>query len=178
MATLDTSQDAASGRLRPGPWSYRALWAPELIAMVMLAVVTVWAFTGTGLDIKVSAHYFNPSAAKPFSLHLVPPWTWLYDFVFIPLTVVLIGVLGAFIASLRNPRWRRWRLYAFFVLIALGLGPGLMVNGVLKAWWGRPRPRQIEQFRGPLKYHDAVSPGDISGRGKSFPCGHLSLIHI
>jgi membrane-associated PAP2 superfamily phosphatase len=35
-----------------------------------------------------------------------------------------------------------------FLIVTLGLGPGLLVNGALKEYWGRPRPIDVMQFGG------------------------------
>jgi membrane-associated phospholipid phosphatase len=37
---------------------------------------------------------------------------------------------------------------SLFGLLALALGPGLLVNGILKEVWGRARPREILEFGG------------------------------
>ena len=37
---------------------------------------------------------------------------------------------------------------ALFVVLALALGPGLLVNGILKETWARPRPGMVTEFGG------------------------------
>jgi membrane-associated phospholipid phosphatase len=58
----------------------------------------------------------------------------------------------------------------------LVLGPGLLVNGILKPNWHRPRPVQVTEFGGQLPYADWWKPGctkcpgePLSSRGKPFP---------
>ena len=41
---------------------------------------------------------------------------------------------------------------AGFLALTMGLGPGLLVNIILKDQWGRPRPRALEQFGGEAPY--------------------------
>ena len=41
---------------------------------------------------------------------------------------------------------------AVFVLLSFALGPGLLVNAVLKEHWGRPRPVAVTEFGGELAF--------------------------
>ncbi|HCX59124.1 MAG TPA: PAP2 family protein, partial [Candidatus Cloacimonas sp.] len=67
---------------------------------------------------------------------------------------------------------RNRKLYLFLVL-AMIIGPGIIVNSALKENWGRPRPRDVEQFGGRYAY-EAPLEIDLSSPGKSFPCGHAT----
>ena len=51
------------------------------------------------------------------------------------------------------------RIWVFSLTLIL-LGPGLVVNAILKAWWGRARPRDIAQFGGEHAY---TPPFQIDG---------------
>jgi membrane-associated PAP2 superfamily phosphatase len=63
-----------------------------------------------------------------------------------------------------------------FLALMLALGPGLVVNGILKPNWGRPRPGQVQEFGGELDFVDAWEFGEgPSGISKSFPSGHASM---
>jgi len=61
-----------------------------------------------------------------------------------------------------------------FFLLVLFIGPGLVVNGLLKTCWGRPRPTQITEFGGDKEFVNAGLFGD-AGHNSSFPCGHASI---
>lgn len=68
------------------------------------------------------------------------------------------------------------RRYGLFILLSVVLGPGLLVNGVLKDHWGRPRPRQVLELGGGYPY---VPPLVMASTpGKSFPCGHCSVAYL
>jgi hypothetical protein len=71
-------------------------------------------------------------------------------------------------------RFRRIRLVAVFITAAAVLGPGLIVNGVFKDNWGRPRPNQIAELGGTGVYLPPLRRGE-PGKGKSFPSGHASV---
>jgi lipid A 4'-phosphatase len=60
------------------------------------------------------------------------------------------------------------------VILTVLLGSGLLVNGILKNCWGRPRPADIAAFGGSHGYKEVWQPLG-PGQGKSFPCGHCSI---
>jgi lipid A 4'-phosphatase len=142
-----------------------AVWLLALIAL------TIVVFALTPLDIEAARIFYRPQMGDhwPFAGEL--PWSVLYRLA-PPITVTLVlaglGWLAAAIVS-ANPLWRR---YSIFVLLTIALGPGLIVNGVFKDHWDRPRPRDIVQFEGPLHYVPAPLRGEGGG---SFPCGHCSV---
>jgi len=84
---------------------------------------------------------------------------------------LVLGAMGALAFGFVR-KHDEWRREATFVLLTLVLGPGLLVNGVLKDHWNRPRPRDLIEFGGP--WHYAAAPLRGEG-GKSFPCGHCSV---
>lgn len=73
-----------------------------------------------------------------------------------------------------RPSLKRWRRHAAFIFLTLVIGPGFFVNTVFKDHWGRPRPKMVTEFGGRMEYQCFQEKG-ISGRGKSFPCGHSSM---
>ncbi|MCW5212149.1 phosphatase PAP2 family protein, partial [Desulfobulbus sp. TB] len=67
-----------------------------------------------------------------------------------------------------------WRKRAIFILLLLALGPGLVVNVLLKGELGRPRPRQIIEFGGEHQFTQCWQPGE-GGSNSSFPSGHATI---
>ena len=59
-----------------------------------------------------------------------------------------------------------------FLLLFLALGPGLIVNGVLKENWGRARPIEISELGGSKVFTPAFVLSDQEG--KSFTSGHAA----
>jgi len=59
-----------------------------------------------------------------------------------------------------------------YILLTLGIAPGLVVNTTLKENWGRARPAQIKEFGGTKKFTPAfvISNQD----GYSFSSGHTA----
>lgn len=63
---------------------------------------------------------------------------------------------------------------ALCVLAGLALGPGLLVNAVLKEWWGRPRPIQVDLFGGDAPFAAAWRITDACASNCSFVSGEAS----
>ncbi len=90
--------------------------------------------------------------------------------------VIVAVMIGLRIAKsfgggrLRGPSWRG----VAFVLLSLALGPGLLVNLVLKDHSHRPRPAQTEAFGGPLAFRPVGSFDGACSRNCSFVSGEGS----
>lgn len=61
-----------------------------------------------------------------------------------------------------------------FLLSTLILGPGVLVNLILKNNWGRPRPRAVEAFGGDLPYQPVWKISDYCDSNCSFVSGEAS----
>ena len=61
-----------------------------------------------------------------------------------------------------------------FLLTTLILGPGVLVNLILKNNWGRPRPIMIDQFGGDLPYQPVWWPTNLCDTNCSFVSGEAS----
>lgn len=90
------------------------------------------------------------------------------------LIVAGISFLLFFIVAPAHMTLRRWRI-ALTLMIALALGPGLLVNAVFKDHWGRARPAQVTEFGGALQYSPPLVKADQCGQNCSFPAGHPSM---
>jgi lipid A 4'-phosphatase len=62
-----------------------------------------------------------------------------------------------------------------FLLFTLGLGPGFLINTVLKQYSGRARPSQIKEFGGNRHFTKAFVVSDQCKRNCSFVSGDASL---
>jgi len=60
------------------------------------------------------------------------------------------------------------------LLVVLAIGPGLVVNGILKEHWGRARPRDVTEFGGDRRFTPAFVISDQCERNCSFTAGHPS----
>ncbi len=155
--------------------SYRALWLPDLLVLGALAVVTTVLFRVTDLDLRVAGMFYAPDGAEgPWPEESSPVWRLFYD----AAPFLTIGLLGAggwlLFRGVSNRHRRILGVYGLFVILVVLIGPGLVVNAIMKEYSGRPRPRQLEQFGGHLEHVPPLTIGEV-GRGKSFPAGHASI---
>ncbi|WP_421856152.1 phosphatase PAP2 family protein [Oricola sp.] len=94
-----------------------------------------------------------------------------------PLPTILCLLVAAVLAvELRSGlRWRFPGIRLKTVLVTtLIIGPGLLVNGVLKAHWGRPRPWMTEEFGGWLPFVEAGTKTGYCASNCSFVSGEAS----
>ncbi|WP_082081511.1 phosphatase PAP2 family protein [Methylocucumis oryzae] len=143
------------------------------LSVVALLTLPFWL---SDLDIQVAQRFFhadNPDNFWPEEQRTI--WVFFYKAIPILVNVLLLGCLGVLAFSGSKPSATKHRRVAFYILFCIILGPGLVVNGIFKDHYGRPRPRQIEQFHGQLAYQPPGMPG---AEGKSFPCGHCSVGYV
>lgn len=143
-----------------------------LVAVFGFLVAVSAIFIYGNLDRTISSLFYSPG--RGWFLANSEPWRFLYRYGTIPGLVLTLLALAGLIAGSVRSRMLAWRRYLLLVLLTSILGSGLIVNSVLKPYWGRPRPRQIQEFGGLWTYRDFHRPG-IPGKGQSFPSGHCSM---
>ena len=95
--------------------------------------------------------------------------------------VAALGLLVATGLALAPPagRWRAWcrarRAALVFLLLSLALGPGLLVNTLLKEHSGRARPVTTVPFGGTRQFTGAWAPADQCARNCAFVSGHAAV---
>jgi membrane-associated PAP2 superfamily phosphatase len=105
------------------------------------------------------------------------PWWFLYEYGTAPGVLLILFSLIAWFFSRYRPRLQSYRHCWMVIVLAGVIGGGVIVNGILKPYWGRPRPRQIQEFGGVWEYRPFYQPG-IPGKGKSFTCGHCTMGYL
>jgi membrane-associated PAP2 superfamily phosphatase len=146
-------------------------WRIDLAAFAAIGVVITLIFAGGTFDFATARLFYSADPREHWPLGNERPWSVLYGMApAITASLVLggLGILGY--GYLR--RRAEWRRHAIFVLLTVVLGPGFLVNFVLKDHWERPRPRDVIELGGQLPYVAAPLRGE---GGKSFPCGHCSV---
>jgi lipid A 4'-phosphatase len=128
-----------------------------------------------GIDLFVSRLFYAPSQGFPLGA-----WPPLREFtasikwiVWATLAIALVGAVWLRLGG--RPLWRLDRNALIFLVAALTIGPGILVNTVLKDHWGRARPYQIEEFGGTHQFTPAPVPADQCARNCSFVSGHAAL---
>lgn len=156
--------------------AYRRYWLPEAIVLSVLAAATIIVFLVTDLDIASARWFYHPGRNNPWPVALQPVWLLFYNSA--PWVTGSLAVAGtaSLIAGLLKKDARKFRTHGLFILLCVAIGPGLIVNGILKDHWGRARPRQIIEFGGKHHYTQPLVPA--SAHGKSFPCGRCSVGYL
>ena len=141
-----------------------------LIPCSILAI-SVFLLTITNADIRIESLFYKKGIGWPHSRDDV--WEFLYQYG--PYPGLCMGGAAAFVllASFIAARARKYRTIAVYLVLVLALGPGLITN-VLKDYWGRPRPRQVDVLGGEKKFLQVWQPSS-DRPGASFPSGHAAI---
>ena len=102
------------------------------------------------------------------------PWIFLYKAAPVPGILLAIGALVVFCAGFIYSSLKKYRRQSVFLILLLAVGPGLLVNVILKDHLGRPRPQELVEFGGKQHFVQFWQPGP-AGKNSSFPCGHASI---
>lgn len=148
------------------------LWAATLGFLPLIALCAI-----PHIDLALSARFYQATLQCAWYLEATAPWRWLYQYGEYPALVLACGALLILLGSLVWRSWVSYRRRCLFLILAVVLGPGLLVNGFLKPAWDRARPRQIEQFGGPKAYRPWWQP-EGPGTAESFPSGHAAMGYI
>ena len=103
---------------------------------------------------------------------------WLLIYTITPLPALVLGgvALAVLLLGFRFVRLRRWRRQTLFLVLFLALGPGLLVNVLLKDHLTKPRPSELVEFGGQYHHTQFWQQSGAENRGNnSFPSGHASI---
>jgi lipid A 4'-phosphatase len=141
-----------------------------LLNIIILAIGTL-VFRFTDLDLVISDFWYQydknldwVSSSKTF-------WGWIYIYGTGPAILVLLAAFITIIYSLFFYHNKLTRIKAICIILVILIGPGAIINGVLKPNLGRPRPYDIERYDGSDQFLKILQFGEV---GDSFPSGHAS----
>jgi lipid A 4'-phosphatase len=140
------------------------LWIAAFVLSV--GVFALWP----GLDLAVSAAFFTPG--EGFLLSGSALIEVLREAIWGGSIVVALGALAGCLAALIGRPFRAFdvRRSAFILSLYL-LGPALLVDGVLKRFWGRARPANVEAFGGTSHFTPPWLPAHECASNCSFVSG-------
>lgn len=154
----------------------QGLWRKELMAVLLLALLTTPIFWFTDLDIVAGDVYYHPeNPDQPWYEEDKPLWAFFYKASPLLAAVMAFGAIFIMMLGSITQRFRPYKRRALFVVLLVIMGPGLVVNTIFKDNWERPRPRQIVELGGELPYLPPLMKGDFDQPAKSFPAGHPSV---
>ena len=86
-----------------------------------------------------------------------------------------VAVAGLLVVVVRRAgSWRVQAVTWLYLVLCLGVGPGLVTNTLLKDQWGRARPAQIVEFGGSKTFTPALQPANQCARNCSFVSGEAA----
>jgi lipid A 4'-phosphatase len=138
------------------------------------AVATLAMLMGVKLDLQIAGLFYDPTQQK-FLAQTNRYVGLIRDNGLIALVACFGAVAAALVTRmLRLPQRVVPGRVVLFLVSTLALGPGLLVNGLLKEHWHRPRPVQVTEFGGAKPYVDWWNPGGSCERNCSFVSGEAS----
>ena len=141
--------------------------------LISILLVAVFTFISQFSDFEIKLLYLFYSPQSGWFLKYTQPWYFLYKYGPLPGIIIASISLIIFISSFFFFSLKKYSRHALFLCLIMIIGPGLVVNAILKDYWGRPRPRQIKEFKGNMHYLKVWQKGE-AGKGKSFPSGQAS----
>lgn len=151
-----------------------SLWMLSLILAVALGLAIVFRLM-PHLDLQFTGLFYDPDGR--FFLEDIWPVRFSYavfrDIHLLLLPLLLWLLFASWFWAGASERMTRRRLA--FLLLVLLLGPGLLVNEILKNHVGRARPSQVVEFAGNKTFTPAFAPAEQCRRNCSFVSGHASM---
>jgi membrane-associated PAP2 superfamily phosphatase len=146
------------------------------VLLAGLAVLTGLVFAvAPGLDLAVASFFHDVEIQKAMPR--------LYRAIevaraFEP-AVTTLAIAPAIVAVTVKMFWPKRRTVmsgraALFLILTLVLGPGLLVNAVLKDHWSRPRPGMVTEFGGTMPFKPWWDPRGACRANCSFVSGETS----
>jgi membrane-associated PAP2 superfamily phosphatase len=160
------------------PWQLGVLSVARtsFIILVFLGVATGVIFAADpSLDLQV-ASFFHDLAAQPEASRFNQAIEVVRQAGPLVIVAVIVPAVAALVAKIfwpRRPTLISTRA-ALFLIVSLALGPGLLVNVVLKEGWARPRPGMVTEFGGDYAFMPWWDPRGACDSNCSFVSGETS----
>ncbi len=126
-------------------------------------------------DLYITRHFFSTGNGFIWKNHILTEAVYSLTNVIAASIIIGLPILIAAGWITRKEFLVRYRNIFIFMLIACIIGPGVMVNMILKDNWGRPRPRETIEFQGDWQYVPPFVPGFECRDCHSFVSGHASV---
>jgi len=158
-------RQSTAWRWRQREWSWIAL-----ACSVTCLLFSLWP----ALDLQVSAWAWRPG--QGFMGNQFWPIRASYEAV--PWLGRVLGLVGLLLVLMprRGRHWlgARWHIRLLALGLVVWLGVGLLVNGVFKEHWGRPRPIAVQALGGAVPFQPALRPSAYCAHNCSFVSGHAA----
>lgn len=149
------------------------------VALALAAVFGLLFGLYPEFDLRIARTFAGKAASDVFPLR-AHFWPWFAKEAAIWTVWVLIAPAAlALILKLIRPRMPMLvpGRAVVFLIATLALAPGLVVNGVFKEHWGRPRPIDVTQFHGADRFVAWWDPRGACPSNCSFVSGDASAAY-
>ncbi|MBS0349829.1 MAG: phosphatase PAP2 family protein [Proteobacteria bacterium] len=150
------------------------------IIATITVLVSVLLFIFPRIDLAISHFFYLPNghfllASTPEQIHILNILrNSLVDASFVFMGIILLIFIYGMVFK-KHPKNFSPRNCAF-ILICFFLIPGLFINGILKNYWGRARPFQIQEFGGDKQFTPAWVISNQCQKNCSFTSGETANI--
>lgn len=149
----------------------------KIITFAICAAAFFWFFPE--VDMMISGYFYDEKDGFIYNDHIVT--NIIYDsvevFVITSVLLLIMNIIGRFFQKHTKIVCDTKKLLpnkqAYFLLIVLIIGPGLIVHQGFKDYYERPRPKHIVEFGGAELYALPFERREGSGN-KSFVSGHAA----
>jgi lipid A 4'-phosphatase len=146
-----------------------------VLLLVAIAVTAVTFALNPQWDLALTRLFYDPTS-KQFPLTFNATISWLRDQAVLLTIACFACLLGSVVLKLVLPM-RRMLIPGralIFLVLSFALGPGLLVNGILKEHWSRPRPAEVVEFGGDKVFMPWWDPRGGCDQNCSFVSGETS----
>lgn len=141
----------------------------------ILFISVLLAPFSTFLDLEISRLFYKTQMSHDKFSHALF-FKYIFKYGTYPAWFIFISSCIVYFMSFSIRSYVQWRFYALYMTLAFIIGPGILINGLFKEYWGRPRPVQIKEFNGDQEFRPFYLPHFSNPNpSKSFPSGHASM---
>lgn len=150
-----------------------------LVFLALSTLIAALFFFFPVIDLWTAARFYDPNRGfmipNSSSAKVLPFLPWLAKFfVTACCLVIAVNMVRSCFLGKKLPLVACNRVI-IFLLFTLGIGPGLVVNTILKDHCGRARPLQVSEFGGNRQFTPAFVISDQCKTNCSFVSGDASL---
>ena len=150
-----------------------------LVFLTLSALLAALFFFFPAIDLWAAARFYDPNRGfmipNTSSAKILPFLPWLVIlFITASYLVLAVNLIRQYFLDKKRPPIASNRV-VLFLLFTLGIGPGLLVNTILKDHSGRARPFQVSEFGGDRRFTAAFVVSDQCNTNCSFVSGDASL---
>lgn len=143
--------------------------------VIVFAILTAFFIFFPEVDIQIANYFYNTELGFLYKKNIIVQL--LYNT--IPLITKVFAVACLLYIVYLYIKYKKFKLIltssAFFLFSSAIIGPGFIVNTVLKNNFGRARPEQITEFNGSKKFTEAFVITDQCAKNCSFTSGHAAM---